>query len=441
MAEKCFNQLIQVVMETGDIFKQMKILWIVNTVFPEFANAMSYSVPVSGSWMYALAKKVKEGNGVSLYVATEYSGINIIKKTIDGICYILVPRYRKQYFRRQTRKGLWALVHNEIKPDIVHIHGTEYAHGLQCMHERPEANYVISIQGLVSEIYKYYYANITRYRIIRNMTLRDILKRDTIFHRKNNYRLSAKIEHQYFEVCSNVIGRTKWDKDIASSINQNIKYYHCGEMLSSQYYLSAKWSVNCVEKYSIFISQGSYPIKGLHKALIAVSSLKSTFPDIKLRIAGHNIVKVNNRLIGTGYGEIIRQLINQLKLVGDVEFTGSLNVGEMINEYRRCHVFLCPSRIENSPNSVGEAQILGVPTIATNVGGIPDMVEDNVTGLLYEYGDVLGLQNCIENVFNSDSLAMSLSNHSIIAAEKRHNRTNILECLMDIYSNINTSGS
>ena len=59
------------------------------------------------------------------------------------------------------------------------------------------------------------------------------------------------------------------------------------------------------------------------------------------------------------------------ELEDKVSFLGPLNAEQMKAEYLRSNVFLCPSSIENSPNSLGEAQMLGVPCVASYVGGIP----------------------------------------------------------------------
>lgn len=50
--------------------------------------------------------------------------------------------------------------------------------------------------------------------------------------------------------------------------------------------------------------------------------------------------------------------------------------------------YLCVRRDGNSPNSVAEGQLLGVPVAASRTGGIPDVVKDGVSGLLFEKGNI-----------------------------------------------------
>ena len=63
----------------------------------------------------------------------------------------------------------------------------------------------------------------------------------------------------------------------------------------------------------------------------------------------------------------------------------------MKEAYLKSHVFACPSALENSPNSLGEAMLLGLPCVAARTGGIPDMAEDGTSAFVFEKGDVHGL--------------------------------------------------
>ena len=63
-------------------------------------------------------------------------------------------------------------------------------------------------------------------------------------------------------------------------------------------------------------------------------------------------------------------------------------------QYLKSKVFVCPSKIENSPNSLGEAMLLGVPCVAARVGGIPDLIAED-EGILYEDGNVAALAEAV----------------------------------------------
>ena len=107
----------------------------------------------------------------------------------------------------------------------------------------------------------------------------------------------------------------------------------------------------------------------------------------------------------------------------------------MVAELKRCNVFICPSSIENSPNSLGEAQLTGVPCIASYAGGIPDFAAGGAA-LLYRFEETEMLAAHVCSVFRDPELAEKLSAAAAKAAAERHNRDTICEEMMRIYREI-----
>ncbi|ACF42866.1 glycosyltransferase family 4 protein [Pelodictyon phaeoclathratiforme] len=416
----------------------MRILWITNTLFPEPSIALSLPVPVVGGWMYGLAENLVAKKDISLAVATVYNDDGLKRMDLNGIVYYMLPS-KKQNSYQKSLEPLWKDIVSSFMPDLVHIHGTEYQHALACMRSCPNAQYLVSMQGLVSVYARYYYADLNAIDIIMNISIRDILRLDTIFHGKNNFINRGIYEKEYINRTKHVIGRTTWDLAHTKAINTTVNYHHCNEILRKSFYEAPKWSCKKKNDYTIFLSQASYPIKGLHQVLKAIALLIKEFPQIRLRVAGHSIINrgtLINRLKIDGYGSYIRQLINTLKLYDRIVFTGPLVEEEMIREYLHAHLFICPSSIENSPNSLGEAQILGVPTIGSYVGGIPDMITHGETGLLYRFEEVEILAENIRRVFTDHKFSQRISQQEIIEAEKRHSRTANCDETINIYENI-----
>ena len=410
----------------------MKILWIVNTVFPAPSKALGLSEPVAGGWMYGLAVQVSKIAGIELSVATTFTENELKKMTLDGICYYLLP------CKNDVKLGqYWEEVCRQSQPDLVHIHGTEYAHGLACMRRFPELNYVVSIQGLLNVCARYYYAGISFLEIFKNITFRDIVRWDTILQQKRKFVIRGKLEHEYIARTQHVIGRTSWDLTHTKIVNNQVNYHFCNETLRNGFYTAKKWSIENCERHTIFLSQAGYPLKGLHQVIKALVILKKDFPDLLIKVGGSKIVKqgsIKNRLKQSGYGKYIKNLIKKNKLQNNVEFLGILTEELMISEYKKANVFVCPSSIENSPNSLGEAQLLGVPSIAAYVGGVSNMVDDGVTGLLYRFEEVEMLAENLRLVFNDNNLALQLSENGIIAASLRHNKKLNLKSLVKIYN-------
>ncbi len=421
----------------------MKVLWVTNTMFPDLAKDLGLKPPVVGGWMYGLARDLANSGKVKLYVATARDAKLDESREINGITYFLLKGNSPINKYDKTLEPKWKKIIDLVNPDVVHIHGSEYAHGLSLINACPPLKYVISIQGLVSICARYYLAGLGVKDIIWNTTLKDFLKRSTLWHEtKEFYERGKKIEVNYLKKVNHIIGRTQWDHDHAKIVNPDCTYHFCNESLRDSFYDSEVWEPKPVSQPpTIFLSQASRPLKGLHKVLEAVHLLKDLHPNIQLRIAGGNIFDakgLKQRLKMSSYGNYIRKKVKKYDLWNRITFTGPLNEKEMVTEYLNCHMFICPSSIENSPNSLGEAQILGVPVISSFVGGVADMVTHNQTGLLYRFEEVEMLAREIHQILTDPDLVSRLSKQGKEAAMIRHDRKTNLNQLISIYSNCTT---
>lgn len=378
----------------------MKILWITNILFPDVCESLNIQASVVGGWMLASAKELIKISDVYLGIATVYNGefLKIIVK--DKITYYLIPSKKKNTKYNKALEPYWRQVKYEFQPDIVHIHGTEYAHGLAYIRGCGSERVVVSIQGLVSVIAYYYRAGISAIDILKNMTFRDLVRGSILKQQRDFYR-QGKIEQEYIRSLSHVIGRTSWDRAHVLAINSSIHYHFCNETLREEFYKHTWKYLNC-EKHTIFLSQAGYPVKGVHQVIKALPYVLKEYPDTMVYIAGENITRsesLSERLKISGYGRYIRVLIRKYALTDKIIFTGFLNEEQICARYLSANVFICPSSIENSPNSLGEAQLLGVPCIASYVGGIPDMMPNKQCGSVYRFDEVEMLAAEICTVF------------------------------------------
>ena len=376
----------------------MKVLWITNIMMPPLCESLGMRISVGGGWMYSSAKKLIEGNALlNLAIATVYPGNQWIMKEIGAIKYYVLPLNGKKNTRYNKHlEAYWKKVYEEFRPDLVHIHGSEFPHGLAYVNALPFSKTVVSIQGLVSVCARYYNEGLSCGEILRNITLRDLLK-ENLWQAQRSFYRRGMFEQELITKVHHVIGRTSWDYAHTLAINPSINYHFCNETLREEFY-KHRWSYNACEKHSLFLTQAGYPIKGFLQVLKALPFVIKKYPDIKVYVAGTNILSDRtwkDRLKRTGYAKIVKQFIKKQKLGNYIIFTGPLDEKAMCIRFLKSNIFICPSSIENSPNSLGEAQLLGVPCIASFVGGIPDMIPSEACGSLYRFEEVEMLADSI----------------------------------------------
>lgn len=414
----------------------MNILWITNIPFPEATQLLAGDgeLKASGGWMLGAANALLSKKEVKLTVASVSNKVSKLTRLMGKqISYYILPFGKGNLKINPDYIIYWKIVQEEVTPDVIHIHGTEYSHGHAYMEACGSKNVVISIQGLTSACCHYYYHGMTKWDIYNNLTLRDLLK-GSILDGQRSFKRRGEIEKAMLRKCEHIIGRTSWDRARTWTINPIAKYHFCNETLRNEFYDGSVWDYQQCSKHSIFLSQASYPIKGLHQFLKAMPLILRHFPDTNVRIAGNDITKTDtlyDKLKMTGYGLYIKRLIRKLKLDDKVIFIGNLNAEEMKMEYLKSNVFICPSTIENSPNSLGEAQILGVPCIASYVGGIADMMEGNEENL-YRFEEIEMLAEKVCRIFSD----MENQKSMIETAHQRHNPNTNGSKLYSIYESI-----
>jgi colanic acid/amylovoran biosynthesis glycosyltransferase len=114
-------------------------------------------------------------------------------------------------------------------------------------------------------------------------------------------------------------------------------------------------------------------------AIEVLLELKKTHPKAQLCMIGPD---------RDGALVAVKKLIDKYRLTNSVEITGVLSKEKWHEKSREFDVFINTTNVDNTPVSVMEAMALGLPVVATNVGGIPDLVNDSSHGLLVSKNDV-----------------------------------------------------
>jgi len=237
--------------------------------------------------------------------------------------------------------------------------------------------------------------------------------------------LSIKNNHHF-------IGRTLWDRAHLRSINPYASYHECNEVLRSAFYQES----TVVEKRAaptIVATWGTSPLRGTHVLLRALALVRKAVPEVKLRLPRGKFKR--SRWL-RGYWSHLDNLIHQLDLSDVVTLLPGLSAEEYASEIRQAHVSVLASLIENSPNTLCEAMILGTPSITSFVGGIPSLVVDEETALSFPPGEHAVLAEQLIRLLNDSTLAIRISRSAREVARIRHDPKTIAHRTSEIYEEI-----
>lgn len=407
----------------------MKILWVSNSPLLKISLKEKMIPDNREGWMILLAEAISQNNQLTYIFPnkTKMSG------KVDSIYY------ESFYPSNSNMNKCFRSIERIIAKgefDVIHIHGTEFPHSYFAVKVSQKLGIVnrciVSIQGIISRCAEHY-CNGLDCSTIYGIYPKDIL-RGNVKCEQLRFRKRGESEDITFRTVQNVIGRTTWDKTCVKLINPKINYFYNSEILRANFYTSPKWSLEKCNRHTIFMSQAGYPLKGGHFAIKAIEYVKRAYPDVKLYIAGRDMIHVP-LYKRSYYQNYLKNLIIKLGLQENVVFLGNLDEEQMIEEYLKANVYISASTVENSPNSVCEAQILGVPVISSMVGGVPSLIEHGKTGYLYQCDAPYMLAHYIEEIFDNDDLE-DLSHDEINVAEERHEINTITDNLKKIYEDL-----
>lgn len=142
------------------------------------------------------------------------------------------------------------------------------------------------------------------------------------------------------------------------------------------------------------------PAKNLKLLLEAVSGLADR-DDWELVLVGDGPLR-----------ETLEATVERLGLRDRVEFPGYVDNDDIAPYYREANVFVLSSTIEDYPLTLLEAQSAGTPVVASTVGGIPEIVDEGITGLLFESGDVDGLREALRRLLDEPERRQEMARHA-----------------------------
>lgn len=419
----------------------MKVLWVSLVEFPPLCKKLGRPVPAHCGWLYSSAKALLNNMpNVELGVIVYSYGREFEEHNVDGITYYMVPTKNMA----KTDKRQIDACHEAIQrfsPSLIHIHGTEHSLAQAvCMANIDKIRTIANIQGLAGPYTRYADGCLSLWEKLTNITPLDFYRGTFLLNVKRSFKKRTACENFVISNITDIIGRTQWDHDHAITINPAIHYHFMNETLRDSFYEAPVWSLAKCKKHTLFVSNSGSALKGAHQVLKALPIILRKYPDTVVNFCGSSVMSNDWKTLlrFQGYHLYLRRLVKKLGLQAHVNFLGALTEAQMKQAFLDANVYVMPSAIENSPNSLCEAQILGVPVVASYCGGTPTLVEDGKTGYLYRYEEVEMLAQQIMRLFDCNDF-QKLSKKEMDVAKKRHNMDVNARQLVVIYNLIMSS--
>ncbi|MBS4040178.1 MAG: glycosyltransferase family 4 protein [Flavobacteriales bacterium] len=416
----------------------MRVLWFSNTPAQgiEFLSKDS-KIKGTGGWMGALNEIMKDEvdlhivfhypykkesfNYKNTYFYPVYTGnifFNLIKNRIYTA--VLDDKYLDSYLK---------IIH-EVEPNIIHIHGTE--NSFLCILNQVNIPTVVSIQGNLTVCnHKFFsgfngkFLNRQKYTSLKEFFL------GSKYFKKIKCRLSkmAQIEQNRIKDIKYVIGRTDWDYRITRVLSPNSKYFKGEELLREAFYIN-KWDNlhQNEDKLIVFTTNSDNYYKGVETVFHSISLLQEIGIDIEWRIAG---IKDDSLIVS-----ICKSFLGSSFPTSGYKLLGSLDEESLVQELLASHMYVMPSHIENSPNNLCEAMILGMPCIATYAGGTGSLLKDGKEGILIQDGDPWAMAGAVIELINDPDQAKNYGENARKRALLRHDKRTVADQYLNIYKNI-----
>jgi glycosyltransferase involved in cell wall biosynthesis len=416
--------------------KKLKVLWFSNT--PALGTEYLKIGSAGGGWLTSLNKELQEH--VELHVAfyyAKYSPKFYYEKTYYyPICkqnwkLEILKRLLYNPFVDKKDMQIYLSLIKQIQPDIIHIHGTE--NPFSCIIDEVEIPIVVSVQGNISVILKKFCSGIEKeYLSVNNHNIKNIKSFILSGSFNKDYKLFVKMqkrEERNLKQCTNIIGRTDWDRRITSILSPKRKYYHNDEILRDNFY-NKKWTCPTnTNKLILHTNISNSPYKGYETICEALYELNKTDKqNIEWRVAG---ISESDLIV-----KVVRKKLKNKYPKSGLVFLGNLNEKQLIEKLKEAYIYIMPSHIENSSNSLCEAMILGMPCIATYAGGTASLMKDGEEGILIQDGDPWSMAGTILELYNDPAKAVEYGNNARKKALIRHDKNKIVNDLLEIYQNI-----
>lgn len=414
----------------------MKVLWISHSP----GNYNSHNHVGSGGWVQSLQLLVEKEGDIELGLAFVHPKDSAPVKQGNTTYFpirsffggskakMLLSRLLFQE-RREAQRRIQKLLEiiSEFKPDLIHIWGCEHYYIEIVKYTKIPC--VVDIQSiLMSWLNVFLPPGVSEFDLIKFDKIRFFLQCG-LHYGLSNFKRGVKLEASLLNSIKYWIGRTEWDRDAISVLSKSAKYYQCNRMLPDIYFEN-RWRDR--DNMSVVITSIISPslYKGYDLILKTAEILEEAQVDFVWNVCGVDRGNFFRPSIASFFEKKFKIHISNQKLV----LHGKLERSKLADLLLKSDVYVHPSYIENSCNALSEAQLLGVPSIGVNAGGVASILANN-SGVLVPANDPLALAAKILKMKEKET-AMTYSERGRCEALKRNNPCEIKENLKNIYNKI-----
>lgn len=414
----------------------MKVLFVVNALQKSFDTFIS--APFTNSpWVDAIIETLTSSDDIDCGLALPVLSNKIERHRVRTIsiyglpCSPAKPRtiFSRRYYHSNSEQELLVNLKkciHEFNPDIVYVFGTENTMGL--ISRMIDIPVVIHFQGSVNTVAQKWYTAIPLAEQKASLTMRKIFYKAGVYNEYFTFNTRGEREVEIMKGCNYFLGRTEFDKRLINFFSPNSAYFHCDEFIRKEFF-EMTWSCSSFTN------------------IRCISILKGvTYKGIDLLFDTAKVLKQNGRnnfkfvICGVNENEeIAKMLINRYGKSGildSITFLGRLNTGELIREMLDSNIYIHPSYMENSSNSICEAMALGMPVVATNVGGTASLISDGFDGMLVQEGDAISLAATLSILSKNLRITRNIGLQARERAVKRHDPVTLKNRVIEIFNEI-----
>lgn len=411
----------------------MRVLWFTNSPC-NYQGEITKNGYNGGGWMTSLQNEIMKQKDIILGISFCMNN-QPTKVKQNGVSYYPVPHHTKSikdkildfllYKDSSRDQVLWSYyiklfkqVIEDFKPDVIEVFGSELYISLAAI-AADDYPCTLHIQGLLSlYIHIYLPPGVSYWQYCWKD--KNIKKAYNNFQTLIYWKRSCYREKAILKTIPHIIGRTSWDKKALSLLNPNAQYHYGGEILRPEFYEPSERQMPSRLIITTTISLPLY--KGYDLLLKTANILKNELHlDFEWNVFGNISPAFTERHEGLFHEEL------------NIKLRGVASAKQLRESLLNSTLYFHPAYIENSPNSICEAQILGLPVVATNVGGTPSIIEDGVTGYLFPATDPYMAAYNIAQISLNKQLNQQISIAAKKVAMKRHNKEQIVFDLIDTY--------